>query len=64
MEIRVEGMKCQGCVEGVTNALKSVPGIDDIDVSLEEGKASFTSSETVNLSQVSEAVSKAGFKVK
>ena len=37
--LRVEGMTCGGCVGGVTRALQSVKGASDVQVLLEEGKA-------------------------
>lgn len=38
--IRVEGMTCNGCVASVTRVLKSHPGVEFVDVSLERHEAS------------------------
>ena len=38
-ELQIEGMMCNRCVAHVTNALKSVQGVTDVTVSLEENKA-------------------------
>jgi copper chaperone len=39
-KIRVEGMTCNGCVASVTRVLKALPGVDSVDVSLEQHLAS------------------------
>lgn len=35
----IDGMSCDACVRHVTNALKSLPGVESAEVSLTEGKA-------------------------
>jgi phosphoglycolate phosphatase len=42
VELKVEGMDCQGCVKSVTRMLSGVAGVQDVDVSLEEGRARVT----------------------
>ena len=42
VELKVQGMDCQGCVKSVTRMLSGVPGVASVDVSLEEGKARVT----------------------
>lgn len=37
--IRVEGMSCGGCVKNVTGVLKGLAGVEDAQVSLEQGCA-------------------------
>jgi copper chaperone len=37
--IRVEGMSCGGCVNSITRALKALPGVDEVQVSLERAEA-------------------------
>jgi copper chaperone len=32
-------MTCQGCVRSVTRVLKAIPGVDEVEVSLERGEA-------------------------
>ncbi len=36
MKIKIEGMMCQHCVGHVTEALKNIAGLSDINVSLED----------------------------
>jgi copper chaperone len=38
-ELKVTGMTCKHCVMAVTRALKGVPGVTAVDVSLENGRA-------------------------
>lgn len=38
VELAIEGMTCEHCVKAVTNALRRVPGVRDVTVSL-EGKS-------------------------
>jgi copper chaperone CopZ len=40
VELRIEGMTCQGCVRSVEKKLSSVAGVESAHVSLEAGKAS------------------------
>jgi copper chaperone len=42
VELKVEGMDCQGCVKSVTRMLSGVAGVQGVDVSLEEGRARVT----------------------
>jgi copper chaperone CopZ len=37
--IKITGMMCGGCEETVTNAIKSVDGVQDVSVSHEAGEA-------------------------
>jgi copper chaperone len=37
--LKVNGMTCNGCVRSVTNVLKALPGVDEVEVSLERGEA-------------------------
>ena len=42
VELKVEGMDCQGCVKSVTRMLAGVAGVRQVDVSLDEGTARVT----------------------
>lgn len=37
--LKVTGMTCGGCTSNVTNALKTMPGVGDVKVSLSAGEA-------------------------
>jgi len=38
--VKVNGMKCGGCVKSVTNVLQDLPGVARAEVSLDRGEAS------------------------
>ena len=38
-ELKITGMSCGHCVKAVETALKAVPGVEGVQVSLEQGKA-------------------------
>jgi copper chaperone len=38
----VQGMSCGGCVASVTRALRAVPGVSDVSVTLQPGTAKVT----------------------
>jgi copper chaperone len=40
--LKIEGMSCGHCVKAVTDALSAINGVADVNVSLEEGTASFS----------------------
>ena len=39
VELKVEGMDCEGCVKSVTRMLSGVPGVTAVEVSLEKNQA-------------------------
>jgi copper chaperone len=58
----VSGMSCGGCVNSLTRVLKSVPGIELLEI--EVGKASLRlDSDKVSDAAVKAAVARAGFEV-
>lgn len=59
--IQVGGMSCQHCVQSVTRALSAVPGITEVAVSLEHGKATFQAPAALDWDAVRAAIAKAGF---
>ncbi|HET7366648.1 MAG TPA: heavy-metal-associated domain-containing protein [Burkholderiales bacterium] len=42
VDLKVEGMDCQGCAKSVTRMLYGVAGVAEVDVSLEQGRARVT----------------------
>ena len=60
---KVIGMSCNGCRSGVENALRRVPGVTAVAVSLEKGEASVEYDEKKAApGDLRAAVEKAGFK--
>ena len=63
VELKVEGMDCQGCVKSVTRMLGGVAGVTGVDVSLAEGRARVTYDPAKsNVADMKRAVERAGFK--
>ena len=60
-QIGVEGMSCQMCVKHVSEALSTIEGIEDVDVSLEEGIARYTQTGNVDDGFVREVIREAGY---
>jgi len=56
---KVNGMKCEGCVTNVTNAIRELETIEECSVSLEEGAAVVVGNVAVD--DVISAITKAGF---
>ena len=59
-EFAIEGMVCDGCVNTVTSAIKAVPGVKSVEVSLKDKKATIVAE--VPSQTIEAAVSKAGYK--
>ncbi len=62
-ELSIEGMMCQNCVKHVTRALEGIPGATDVDVSLEDKKATVSVPEAVTDDALKAAVADAGYEV-
>src|ERR1035437_6785771 len=60
----VEGMTCASCVLRVEKAIKKIEGVEDVNVNLATEKVTFTiNNSKANLSQISDAVEDAGYKI-
>ncbi|NMF88953.1 heavy-metal-associated domain-containing protein [Aromatoleum petrolei] len=60
--IKVEDMSCGGCVRNVTAVLKALPGVSDVQVSLEAAQAVVRyDPEKVSVEAMRAAVEDAGF---
>jgi copper chaperone len=58
----VAGMSCSGCVNSVTAALKSLPGVAQVDVSLAAGQASVVcDAALISVAELTQAIDEAGF---
>ncbi|NLC35054.1 MAG: heavy-metal-associated domain-containing protein [Alcaligenaceae bacterium] len=62
--LKLAGLKDEGCAIKLTDALKSVNGVNDADVSFDKAKASVTyDEETVSLQRLKVAVEEAGYAI-
>ncbi len=62
IELTVQNMTCQTCVQHVTKALNAVPGVTTIEVDLSAGKASVTGTATPDA--LAAALNEAGYPAK
>lgn len=58
----ISGMTCGGCVAAATKALQAIPGVQRVQVSLEERGALITADERVTDVMLDDAIIRAGFK--
>ena len=64
IQLNIEGMTCNGCVNSVKNVLQKTPGVAGVEVSLEQNCATVTySPEQTNPAQLKAAVEDAGYGV-
>jgi copper chaperone CopZ len=62
--LKVTGMTCGGCASNVTQALKAVAGVSDVNVLLSAGEATVQYDERLtSLDQLKSAVKEAGYGV-
>lgn len=63
LQLKIEGMHCDGCVRSVTRMLSALPGVERVEVSLAENRAdvSFDPAKT-GVAEFRRAVERAGFK--
>ena len=59
----VTGMTCGHCVASVTEEVQEIPGIEGVDIVLETGALTITSSEPVDDAAVRTAVEEAGYQL-
>lgn len=60
--LKIAGMSCGGCTSTVTNALKAVSGVSDVQVSLAAGEATVQYDERLaSPDQLKAAVKSAGY---
>jgi copper chaperone len=62
--LQVKGMTCTGCVNSVKNVLKPLPGVQSVDVTLENGEVKVTYDPVAaNTSEFKAVIEDAGFEV-
>ena len=64
IQLNIQGMTCNGCVNSVRNVLQKTPGVTGVEVSLEQNRATVTyDPRQANLAQLKAAVEDAGYDV-
>ena len=61
VQLRIEGMGCDGCVVAVRQALEAVPGVLRADVDLDRATAAVATSAPVDPGDLVAAVDRAGY---
>lgn len=62
-EIQVKGMSCGHCAAAVTKALKSLPGISEVQVDLADGRVTYQSSRPVPQEELLRVIRAAGYEL-
>ena len=57
-------MSCNHCKMSVEKALKSIDGVEDVAVKLDDKKASITSTKSINNDKIKKVIEDIGFEVK
>ena len=60
----VTGMTCDHCVRSVTEEVKQIPGVADVDVDLASGAVTVTSETDLGTAAVRAAVEEAGYELR
>lgn len=60
---QIAGMTCGHCVNSVTEEVSAIPGITEVEVTLETGTLKFAATTTIADSVVEDAVKEAGYEV-
>lgn len=63
LDLRVTGMSCAACVRRVERAAAAVPGVQAVAVNLATERAAVTAGPSLRLSELAEALAKAGYPV-
>lgn len=64
VQLNIEGMHCDGCVNSITKALKAVSGVGNVEVSLEQKRATVSYNPAqCGQAELKDAVEDAGFDV-
>lgn len=63
MQLSIEGMKCEGCVETVLKCLQSIDGVTDALINLEDKSAIIESQYVISDHAIHESLAKEKYKV-
>ena len=63
LTLKIEGMMCMHCVAHVKKALEGIDGVQDVEVSLDENKATLKVQNNVQNNVFYKAIDDAGYKL-
>lgn len=58
---QVTGMTCAHCAASVSEEIREIPGVEDVEVTVETGAVVVTSATTLDRADVGAAVAEAGY---
>lgn len=61
IELNIEGMRCEGCVNRIKNTLSTIKGIDSFDLSLEDKKLTLSLKKEKTIDEVIKKIETLGF---
>jgi copper chaperone len=61
--LKIKGMSCQHCVKAVSKVLGEIEGIDNVNVDLARGEATFAEVKPVDPELLRERLRKAGYEL-
>lgn len=61
IELNIEGMRCEGCVNRIKNALSTIKGIDSFALSLEDKKLTLSLKKEKTIDEVIKKIETLGF---
>ena len=59
----LSGLHCSGCVASVSEEVREIPGVQDVDLVLETGALTIITAEPVDADAVKAAVAEAGYQL-
>ena len=63
VELNIEGMKCEGCVNRIKNALSTIKDINSFDLSLEDKKLTLSVKKEKTVDEVMKKIETLGFEI-
>lgn len=63
VELNIEGMKCEGCTNRISNVLSNIKGIKKYDISLENKKIILEVKDNKVLNKLKESIYDLGFSI-
>lgn len=63
VELNIEGMKCEGCVNRIKNALSIIKDINSFDLSLEDKKLTLSVKKEKTVDEVMKKIETLGFEI-
>ena len=63
IEIKVDGMMCEGCENRIRNAVERIEGIEKVEADHNKGVVTITAKDDMNIETVKEKIKDIGFQV-